>query len=307
MTKMQREPLREADGKLKRPCIEEFVAAHYPAEDYDKHFSEENYGPGWSDPSWAPEGTKYADEADLSEYESAVAAAVKEMPTEFHVHSKVRHVSTRTTRVQQPTRHRFKQYLFADPSKRLVRRRPVRISSDQLVRNIDELIQKEEAGILSVHLMDGRRIDLKQLRVGIPAVAEGRPTPPLYNRRLDSAAYDTPAGIPLPQYLDGTFPGDPAAQRATERMVAEKQHEAARQGADEDDGEAPDGILDNEEAMAETAEEFATAETLAPTTEAIPDVSDLETAAPPVESITVDPAAARGVDANRNKKGGKRR
>ena len=154
-----------------------------------------------------------------------------ELPEEFFVHSKVRHVSTRTVRSRQPTRHRFKQYLFGNPSLRLVRKRPVRITAEQLVQNLDELLTKEGSGLLSVHLRDGRQLNLTQLKAGAADVMQAPPTPAMYNRRIDSIAHDVPAGNPMPQYIDGTFPGDPAAQRATERMTAEKQHEAARKGA----------------------------------------------------------------------------
>jgi hypothetical protein len=156
------------------------------------------------------------------------------LPEILVVHSQVRKVATRTVRTQHPTRHRFKQYLLGDPHKRLTRRRPVVVTARDLVQNVDSFIEHEAVGRLSVHTKDGRRLDLVQLKAGIPVIAAAPPVPAQYNRRLDSLAYDTPAGNPLPTYIDGTYPGDPAAQRALERITAEKQTEAIRQGATEE-------------------------------------------------------------------------
>ena len=215
---------READGRLKRPCIEEFVAAGYKKELYDEFFGE-NYGPGWSNPKWVAANTSYEDERDLS-------ALVEGLPTELHVRSQVRRLGTRTVRATQPTRHRFKNYLFSDPSRRLLRGRPVKITSTELVSNLDDFLDKERIGMLSVHALDGRRIDLALLKAGIPKLEDAPVPAPVYNRQLDSIANDTPAGEALPNYVDGTFEGDPAAERALERLVVEKEAEAERQGVD---------------------------------------------------------------------------
>lgn len=273
---------REANGLLRRPCIEEFVAAGYTAEGYDSHFGED-WGPGWSNPNWSKAGAKHDDEIDA-------AARQLGLPDIFVVHSQVRKVATRTVRAQQPTRHRFKQYILGDPHKRLTRRRPVVITSRDLLRNVDTFLADEAAGKLSVHTKDGRRLDLAQLKAGMPILANAPPQQPLYNRRLDSLQHDTPAGNPLPVYVDGTFPGDPAATRALERITAEKKHEAIRQGASEPD----DDQIIAEEAVAEAALDSAV-----DTTEV---ESPVESEPSPVVDPALDPATSRG---GRNKKRGR--
>lgn len=303
----------EQPALLPRPCIEEFVAANYKAEDYDTYFGKE-YGPGWSDPTWTKEKAEQA---------RAMGELLRNLPEVLHVRSKVRHVSTRTVRTRQPTRHRFKQYLFSDPTLRLVRKRPVRITAGQLLHNIEELIQKEDAGILTVHLLDGRQLDLKQLRSGRVGAATPAPTPAIYNRRLDSIAHDIPSGQALPQYVDGTFPGDPAAVRAVNRMTAEKQHEAERQGSNDPPADAEaetpvetpvegesqvdtsDDAAETEEPITEDGEDQVGEQDEMPEdalTETVSDVADIETSAPAFETTGVDPAASRS-----GKRGGKGR
>jgi hypothetical protein len=221
---------READGRLKRPCLEEFMSAGYAPELYENYFGEA-WGPAWSNPNWVRSGAppKPRGPDALDEVVQGLG-----LPDVLVVHSQVRKVATRTVRTQHPTRHRFKQYLLGDPHKRLTRRRPVVVTARDLVQNVDSFIEHEAVGRLSVHTKDGRRLDLVQLKAGIPVIAAAPPIPAQYNRRLDSLEYDIPAGNPLPIYVDGTFPGDPAAQRALERITAEKQAEAIRQGATEE-------------------------------------------------------------------------
>jgi len=291
----RREPPREANGLLKRPCIEEFVAAGYKAENYDAYFDAEEWGPGWSNPRWTKEGTKYDEEIDD-------VARKLELPDIFMVHSQVRKVSTRTVRTRQPTRHKFKQYLLGDPHKRLTRRRPVAITARDLLRNLDTFIQDESIGKLSVHTRDGRRLDLNQLKVGMPLLSNAPPVPALYNRRLDSLQHDKPAGIPLPVYVDGTFPGDPAAQRALDRMTTEKQAEAIRQGATEEpviteettenapEIEASISEVESVETSPETTEVSGNEEGQDDPVDVLPPPSDPEPIPP---SIAVDPAAGR--------------
>ncbi len=197
-----------------RPCLEEFMAAGYPREDYDKRFGgpveagKEAWGPPWSNPNWrkpTPNG----------------------LPDTLHVVSQVRRVGTRTARATAPTKHRFKQYLFGDPSHRLVRNRRIVLNTGKVLDNIDELITKEQQGILSVHHADGRRVDLQALKdmraddvFGAPRLASPPPNFP-----LDSIANDTPAGIPYQTFIDGTFDGDVSADRALASMRADKASE----------------------------------------------------------------------------------
>lgn len=146
------------------------------------------------------------------------------LPDVLHVKSQVRSVATRTIRTRQPTRHRFKQYLFGNPSLRLIRRRVLRVRTAdvRIERNLDELITKEAAGVLSVHLPNGQRLDLQQLKRGAIVLSTQAAAPALPNPPLDSAASDIPAGENMPQHLGGTFPGDPAAARALEAMRQDK-------------------------------------------------------------------------------------
>lgn len=245
----------------KRPSIEEFVAAHYDAKDYEQFFQAHEarlaaaYASGEvTDESYGYSVTGTGQQTPL----------VEGLPDALHIQSQVRKVGTRTTRARQPTRHRFKQYLFGDPSKRLVRSRKVGITSQELVDNFDELLAKEAAGILSVHTTDGRRVNLEVLRQRLsgerpaeveqeeleqdgqdgpvvntaptastaPLIEEPPPPAPLPNPPLDSAANDTPAGVDMPLHVDGTFPGDPAAQRALERMADDKSREIERNAED---------------------------------------------------------------------------
>lgn len=198
----------------KRPSIEEFVAAGYKAENYEQFFAKH--------------------EEQLARH---YAEAPTDLPDAFYVRSQVRRVGTRTLRAKQPTRARFKQYLFGDPSKRLVRNRPLRISLAELSQNIDTLAESEAAGLLSVHMADGRRVDLKALKGGYLVLGPVVPASPPPNPPLDSIANDLPSGNPMPTYVDGTFPGDPVAERTLQELTAQKRKEAERQGADEESGD----------------------------------------------------------------------
>lgn len=215
------------ETKRTPPSLEEFVANGYAAENYERHFAAlRERGEPWGD-TWSKEAQKLPEG----------------VPAQLLVCSQVRKLTSRTLRRQQPVRHRFKQYLFADPSKRILRNRPVRITSEDLVKNFAELEAKEACGILAVHTLDGRRLNLASLRDGILSMSakvssEARPNPP-----LDSIVNDTPTGIPMSQFIDGTFDGDPAAERVLAELTAQKTAEAIRQGAIEnpetDDEEDP--------------------------------------------------------------------
>jgi hypothetical protein len=232
-----------AETKKTPPCLEEFVAAGYKAENYEKHFEElrelgDSWGPTWSDPNW-----------------KAAPRLPEGIPAQLMVCSQVRKLASRTLRRQQPTRHRFKQYLFSDPSKRILRNRPVRITSDDLVKNFAELEAKEACGILAVHTLDGRRLDLASLRDGILSLSAKVPSETKPNPPLDSIANDTPTGISMAQFIDGTFDGDPAAERVLAELTAQKTAEGIRQGAIEnpDTGDETDPLVDFEDPAAPVA------------------------------------------------------
>lgn len=150
------------------------------------------------------------------------------LPDVLHVRSQVRSLATRMLRARAPQKHRFKQYLFGNPSLRLVRKRAVRVTAAQVRAGLDELIAKEAAGLLSVHAPNGQRVDLRALKAGRVELAALPAPAPLVNKPLDSAANDPPAGEPMPKYLGGTFHGDPVAGDVAARMAAEKQSEAEK-------------------------------------------------------------------------------
>lgn len=135
----------------------------------------------------------------------------------FVVHSMVRRQKTRTARVKSPTRHRFKQYLFHDPNKRLIRNRPLTISEEELKDNIEHLRERHEQGMIEVRTPDGRIVDLQSLKAGPARVQSPDPSFP-----LDSVEQDKNMGIDYPQYSGGAGHKDPAADRAAERIAASK-------------------------------------------------------------------------------------
>lgn len=257
-----------AETKRQPPCLEEYVARGYKAENYEAHFPpEDGWLPTWSNPRWV----KPPREVDMPEG----------IPAALMVCSQVRKQSSRLLRKQQPGRQKFKQFLFSDPSKRLLRARPLRITSTELVTYFDELYAKERAGILAVQTVDGRRLDLGALREGMLAMkgrvpAVSLPTPP-----LDSIANDTPAGNEMPQFVDGTFVGDPAAERVLANLVEEKTAEGIRQGAISEPTEDPE-----EAEEAQTTPPAADSEVLE--SESVPPLPAQPDSKP--ESVAVSPA-----------------
>jgi len=115
----------------------------------------------------------------------------------YAIHSTVRGRHNRTLRAQAPAHHRLKQYVGQNQT-RLVRSRPLTISEEELLRDLEELKKKSLMGILEVRTLDGRKMDLETL-APLPAA----PSSPLPNPPLDSAAKDTPAGQPMPNLPGG--------------------------------------------------------------------------------------------------------
>lgn len=154
------------------------------------------------------------------------------MPDEvtlYKVHSQVRGRTNRTVRAKGPSRHRFKQHILGG-SRRLLRNRPVMITEALLVEFYEELKIKDMQGILSVHTMDGRRIDLSQMKAAKAPLPAPKPV-----GKLDSIADDKPAGLPLETRPGGIPQGDPAQARSAERLEDEKKEEV------ETKPEPPDG------------------------------------------------------------------
>lgn len=245
-----------------RPCLEEFVAAGYSADTYGTWFTSATtgedgapripWGPGWSNSSWAPE------QRELWKFDKLPAVLV--------VRSQVRRLGTRTTRARAPSRHRFKQFLFGDPSFRLVRNGERQVAAAMVSKHLDELIEKEAQGMLSVHFVDGRRLNLDLLKAGL-VETDAAPLPaPQANPPLDSAANDDPSGIPIPTYIDGTYIGDPSAAATLEQMLRDK---AAEQG--ELPGGDSDPLLDAPSSEDKPAEETPAEE---PASDDVGDTSD---------------------------------
>lgn len=215
-------------SKYKRPSFEKFKATpgyqDYDQDGYVRFF--ETYEAGLAEAFASGEVTEENFQPEVDD--EMTDADHDGLPDILHVRSQVRAPGNRTLRARQPTRHRFKQYLFGNPALRLVRKRATRVRADDVRANLDELISKEAAGILSVHAPNGQRVNLQALKAGqvelgaIPAPA------PLVNKPLDSAANDIPAGENMPQYVGGTFAGDPIAADVGARLAAEKQAEAEK-------------------------------------------------------------------------------
>ena len=140
--------------------------------------------------------------------------------TVYRVHSLVRSVRNRRQRMANPGKLRFKQYIM-DNSARLVRRRPLTITSTQLEKHLEEFRKKSAAGALEVQTVDGRVLDLTTMRAAAP-----KPSAPVPHPRPDSVEFDAPSGRPMSTYTDGPPPGDPAAGREVKRLAEEKREEA---------------------------------------------------------------------------------
>jgi hypothetical protein len=144
--------------------------------------------------------------------------------TVYRVHSLVRSIRNRRQRTVNPGKLRFKQYVMNN-SARLVRKRPLTITSRQLEKHLEEFQKKAAAGALEVRSIDGRVLDLSTMKLAAPAPAVVQPHP-----RPDSVEHDKPAGRPMSAFQDGPPPGDPAATREVERLEDEKKEEAESAG-----------------------------------------------------------------------------
>lgn len=211
----------------KRPSEAEYAKANYSMP-YEEFFTRHEAELAAQYASGEVTDEMFDEDMRLSKLDEMADADNDGLPDVLHVKSQVRAVGNRTLRARHPTRHRFKQYLFGNPSLRLVRKRVLRLSAAQVRAGIDELIDKEAAGILSVHAPNGARIDLAALKDGQVVMAQLPAPAPLPNKPLDSAANDVPAGENMPQHLGGTFPGDPIAQQTAARLSAEKQEAAEK-------------------------------------------------------------------------------
>jgi hypothetical protein len=132
----------------------------------------------------------------------------------FAIHSTVRAKHTRTARTASPGTTRLKQFVGRNQT-RLVRGRPIFMDEDELVECIDDLREKENAGVIEVRSEDGRLLDLRTL-----ALAEAKASVPLANPPLDSLANDPKRGQYMPP-PDAPMSYDPNAVPALVSQASE--------------------------------------------------------------------------------------
>lgn len=245
-----------------RPSIEEWLKAGYGRDAVsaeDKKIEHKAYFDDFEASLAANYKAGLVD--DNGRVSKPAATGIDGLPDSLTVVSQVRRVATRTARATSPTRHRFKQYLFGNQSLRLIRKGKLNVLTGQVLDNLDELREKERQGLLSVHTADGRRVDLAALAAGSAVLADPRMPAPEVNRRLDSAAFDDPSGNQVQTYLDGTFPGDPAAARAVKAMEAEKLAEQGVAPKEDEPIEDPAAVAQPEEDESDPVDESTPSET----------------------------------------------
>jgi hypothetical protein len=123
---------------------------------------------------------------------------------EYYVHNTSRAVMNRLKRYEAAS-HKGLLQLFDD--RRVVRGRPLVISEEDFIKNIDALKQSFEAGYLEVRTADGRLVDLNTGEVNAAA-----PVPPLPVFVPDSVKNDKPSGIPMPIYPGGAVQSLPTVE-----------------------------------------------------------------------------------------------
>jgi len=119
---------------------------------------------------------------------------------DYLIHNASRSRSNRTLRAANATHRGMKQYLFSGQY-RLVRGRPLRITEEFLLSNLDELKEKNKAGLIYVTLGNLTPFDLEKLA---PVAVVARPAAP--NFQPDSINRDLPVGLPVSKYGDSPPP-----------------------------------------------------------------------------------------------------
>lgn len=109
----------------------------------------------------------------------------------YAIHSMARSRFNRVERAQLPQRARMKQYV-GDQQFRLVRNRPVIMSEEMVLANLEELKEKTAGHLIKVATLDGRDVDLSTMQAAPKPATEKKPEFP-----LDSMANDKPWGIPM--------------------------------------------------------------------------------------------------------------
>lgn len=111
---------------------------------------------------------------------------------DYFIHNGARDVETRTLRARQSRHRGLKQYVL-DSQRRLLRGRPLRITEEELQKNLTQLQAQEKEGILYITSLDGRVLDLQTMELLAPP-PQAITTP---NRMLDDAAREPVTGVPM--------------------------------------------------------------------------------------------------------------
>jgi len=114
---------------------------------------------------------------------------------DYYIHNTSRSVSSRTQRYSAPTHRGLVQFLDGF---RILRGRPLVLTEEAFIKNIDAIKAGVLRGQLDVRTADGRRVDPNTGDVSAPAK-----TPPLPVVVLDSAKNDKPSGVAMPIYPNG--------------------------------------------------------------------------------------------------------
>lgn len=222
----------------------------------------------------------------MTEETKSEETPVEEPKPSYAVHSVARSRYNRTERAQRATRARFKQYI-GDQQMRLVRNRPVIITEEVLLANLEELRAKTAEHLIKVTTVDGRDVDLETFAVAPAPPAEPKPT-----FKPDSIADDKPWGIKMEpgEYLDQNalpahvLPGDAKPELLAEGFGQEEPVAPAVEAA-------PDQAAQQE---AELDAALAAAEAEAAAEEPLPVAEEPAPAAPAQEEVPSPKTAPEG-------------
>ena len=117
----------------------------------------------------------------------------------YLIHNAVRDCHNRTLRASKPTHRGMKQFLFKSQD-RLVRGRPILVTEEKLLANIDEIKSKVRDGLVYVTLGNLTPFDVERF---VPATTPKTKSPEF---PLDSINRDRHVGLPMNQYADKPAP-----------------------------------------------------------------------------------------------------
>ncbi len=144
---------------------------------------------------------------------------------DYYIHNTSRSVSTRAQRYTAATHRGLVQFLDGF---RILRGRPLVLSEENFIKNIDAIKAGVVRGQLEVRTADGRLVNVNTGDVSEPAKS-----PPLPVEVLDSAKNDKPSGIAMPLYPNGTVQYTASAQEepSEEEEEVEVEHTESGSGA----------------------------------------------------------------------------